>query len=201
MVQPTVPGAPIAFLACGYADPETGRCRAVFAWLSAVGDIAPAVPRKAAGAVPRRQRQGRAPARPCEHTHRARARRDRRDVRGGALAGHRTPRRAGHPAGPERLPATIAPAFARTTGARGTPDEGVVPRRLRTRGAGARPGGAPLPALRRHRPGLCAHAASLTSPGPEVRDKDDTTWSRVHARLPEAPTTTHTHREPAGMSR
>ncbi|NBE54950.1 TetR/AcrR family transcriptional regulator [Streptomyces boluensis] len=33
--------------------------------------------------------------------------------------------------------------------------------------------------------GLCAHSAVLGSLDPEVREKDDTTWSRVYAHLPE----------------
>ncbi|MFG3042109.1 TetR/AcrR family transcriptional regulator [Streptomyces sp. NPDC048330] len=34
--------------------------------------------------------------------------------------------------------------------------------------------------------GLCAHAAALSALNPEARTKDDTTWTRVYARLPEA---------------
>ncbi|WP_426365272.1 TetR/AcrR family transcriptional regulator [Streptomyces sp. E-08] len=34
--------------------------------------------------------------------------------------------------------------------------------------------------------GLCAHAAALSALNPEIRAKDDTTWTRIYARLPEA---------------
>ncbi|MFB7837194.1 MULTISPECIES: TetR/AcrR family transcriptional regulator [unclassified Streptomyces] len=34
--------------------------------------------------------------------------------------------------------------------------------------------------------GLCAHAAALSALNPEARAKDDTTWTRVYARLPES---------------
>ncbi|MFB8034477.1 hypothetical protein ACFC5Z_16365 [Streptomyces sp. NPDC056004] len=51
--------------------------------------------------------------------------------------------------------------------------------------------------------GLCAHVASLSSLDPETRAKDDTTSTRVCARLPEGDhpiTRTHAD-EPARVSR
>lgn len=86
-----------------------------------------------------------------------------------------------------RYPAITALTFARTTG--GPAEQLLVERIL---AAFARSGLAPGPAVLHYRTyvdttlGLCAHAAALGSLAPDVREKDETTWTRVYARLPQA---------------
>lgn len=86
-----------------------------------------------------------------------------------------------------RYPAITALTFARTTG--GPAEQRLVELIL---AAFARSGLAPGPAVLHYRTyvdtilGLCAHSAALGSLDPEVREKDETTWTRVYARLPEA---------------
>jgi AcrR family transcriptional regulator len=86
-----------------------------------------------------------------------------------------------------RYPAITVLTFARTTG--GPAEQRLVELILT---AFARSGLAPDRAVLHYRTyvdtalGLCAHSAALGSLDPEVREKDDTTWTRIYARLPEA---------------
>ncbi|MEU8526950.1 MULTISPECIES: TetR/AcrR family transcriptional regulator [Streptomyces] len=86
-----------------------------------------------------------------------------------------------------RYPAITALTFARTTG--GPAEQKMVELIL---SAFARSGLPAALAVLHYRTyvdttlGLCAHSAALGSLDPEVREKDETTWTRVYARLPEA---------------
>ncbi|ROQ26224.1 TetR family transcriptional regulator [Streptomyces sp. PanSC19] len=86
-----------------------------------------------------------------------------------------------------RHPAVTILTFARTTG--GPAEQRMVELIL---SAFARSGLAPDQAVLHYRTyvdtalGLCAHSAALNSLDPDVREKDETTWTRIYARLPEA---------------
>ncbi|MGW0811879.1 TetR/AcrR family transcriptional regulator [Streptomyces viridiviolaceus] len=84
-----------------------------------------------------------------------------------------------------RFPAITVLTFARTTG--GPAEQRLVELQL---SGFARSGLAPDRAVLFYRAfvdsalGLCAHYAALSSLDPDVRAKDDTTWTRIYARLP-----------------
>ncbi|MFE0651197.1 TetR/AcrR family transcriptional regulator [Streptomyces sp. NPDC059534] len=99
-----------------------------------------------------------------------------------------------------RCPAITSLTFARTTG--GPAEQRLVELQL---SAFARSGLPPALAALHYRVfvdttlGLCAHAAALGSLDPEVREKDETTWVRVYAHLPEdAHPVTRAHAEELG---
>ncbi|MBT2439694.1 TetR/AcrR family transcriptional regulator [Streptomyces sp. ISL-36] len=84
-----------------------------------------------------------------------------------------------------RFPAITVLTFARTTG--GSAEQRLVELQL---AAFSRAGLAPARTVLFYRAfvdaalGLCAHAAALSSLEPELRAKDDATWTRVYAQLP-----------------
>ncbi|MEW2294808.1 TetR/AcrR family transcriptional regulator [Streptomyces sp. NPDC006743] len=94
-----------------------------------------------------------------------------------------------------RFPAVTVLTFARTTG--GPAERRMIELLL---SCFTRSGLPPAEAVLYYRTfvdtalGHCASAASLSSLDPEAREKDDTTWTRVYARLPEGDyPVTHAH--------